>query len=300
MMNLKNVKLPIILIVIGMIVAAASCFLTCMLKEPVIKEHDFEYAVAYKLNGEEKTFEGVFRCSFLGHSAYDIFTDREYDGRHMQNGVDLQDHAFMIAQKAGAELYVVIPLDADYLMGDAGFYEYEIANEYPYLESVDSEGIGIEVADVFDAEIISWEYPTPIENSLKFAGFSLLHVGSMLVMMLIGALTILACIVFVKKDKSVEYRSLDRLSTVFNFLIGLVGIPFFAFSVWLMQLVMGGGEFMYQVYLCIPAMTAFTIAASIALRRKGFTRTGFFVQLAGPILFFVPMIIESFIHNLFM
>ena len=107
-----------------------------------------------------KTFEGVFRCSFLGHSAYDIFTDREYDGRHMQNGVDLQDHAFMIAQKAGAELYVVIPLDADYLMGDAGFYEYEIENEYPYLEAFDSEGIGIEVADVFDAEIISWEYPT--------------------------------------------------------------------------------------------------------------------------------------------
>jgi hypothetical protein len=57
-------KLPIIIIVIGMIVAIVSCLLTGILQEPVIKEHDFEYAVTYRLDGEVNTFNGVYKCSF--------------------------------------------------------------------------------------------------------------------------------------------------------------------------------------------------------------------------------------------
>jgi hypothetical protein len=55
---------------------------------------------------------------------------------------------------------------------------------------------------------------------------------------------------------------------------------------------MSGDELIYQIYLCIPALTAFTVAASIVLRRIGFTKAGFFVQLVGPILFALPLISE--------
>ena len=34
-MRINNTRLPILMIVIGMIIAAASCFLTCILQEPV-------------------------------------------------------------------------------------------------------------------------------------------------------------------------------------------------------------------------------------------------------------------------
>ena len=39
----------------------------------------------------------------------------------------------------------------------------------------------------------------------------------------------------------------------------------------------------------IPALTAFTVAASIALRRIQFTKTGFFIQFVGPSLFVMPL-----------
>ena len=62
---------------------------------------------------------------------------------------------------------------------------------------------------------------------------------------------------------------------------------------------MGGEDIVTQILLCTPAITAFTVAASIALRRNGFTKTGFFIQFAGPVLFFVPAVLESIIVNFF-
>ena len=40
-------------------------------------------------------------------------------------------------------------------------------------------------------------------------------------------------------------------------------------------------------------------AASVALRRKGFTISGLLVQLACPVLFFAEIFVESIISNLF-
>jgi hypothetical protein len=57
-----------------------------------------------------------------------------------------------------------------------------------------------------------------------------------------------------------------------------------------MQITMSGDELLYQIALCIPALTAFTIAASVALRRIRFTKAGFFLQFVGPVLFMLPLI----------
>ena len=298
-MNIKNMKLPIIIIVIGMIVAVASCFLTGILQEPVIKEHDFEYSVTYKLDGEVKTFEGVFKCSFNGYDGHDDPTVRNYVGEYTQNGIALHSHSFTVAKKDGVELSIVTALDAAYLMGDPDKYEYESGNEDPYLEAIDSEGYGVEVSDVFDAEIISWEYPEPVENSFKFVGFSILYAVSMFAMLLAGVLTIIACIIFVKRNNDVSYKVLDKLSIAVNFIIGFAVIPFITLIIWLFPLTMDAEALIYQIYLCIPAMTNFTIAASIALRRKGFTKSGLLVQLACPVLFFVQIFVGSLIYNLF-
>ena len=53
---------------------------------------------------------------------------------------------------------------------------------------------------------------------------------------------------------------------------------------------MSGDELAYQMALCLPALTAFTVAASIALRRHGFTKTAFFLPFVGPVLFLLPLI----------
>lgn len=298
-MNIKNMKLPIIIIAIGMIVAILSCFLTGMIKEPLIKEHDFEYSVTYKLDGEVKTYTGGFKCTFDGHDISDDPTLRQYVGVHTKNGNVLDSISFTVAQKDGIELYIVADLDAAYLMGDPDKYEYEPGNDEPYLGAVDADGCGVEISEWFDAEIISWEYPEPIENSFKFVGFSRLYSISMGAMLLAAILTIIACIIFVKKNTDVSYKAFDMLSIVANFIICLAVIPFITIVVFLLPLTMNSSSIMYQIYLCIPALTAFTVAASIALRRKGFTKSGLLVQFVWPVLFFAEIIVASIIYNLF-
>ena len=291
-------KLPIIILVIGLIIAIASCFLTGIMKEPTIREHDFDYSVTYRIDGEEKTFEGVFRCSFKGHDGHDDPTLRLYDGVYVKDETVQESIWFTVAQKEDVELMMSVGLDAAYLMGDPDKYEYVQGNDDPYFEAIDAEGYSVEVSEKFDAEIISWEYPEPIENTFRFSGFSRLYTISMLVMLLIAFLTVLACLIFVRKDSAVNYKAFDIISIIANFVITFVAIPFVTIAMFFFPLVMDSASLMYQIYLCIPAMTAFTIAASIALRRKGFAESGFFVQFVCPVLFFATIFVDALINSL--
>jgi cytochrome bd-type quinol oxidase subunit 2 len=184
-------------------------------------------------------------------------------------------------------------------MGDPDKYEYVSGNDDPCLEATNAEGYPVEVSEVFDAEIISWEYPEPIENSFRFVGFTHLYAISMGAMLLVGFLTILACVIFVKRDPDVRYKVIDKLSIAANFLVCFAVIPFITIVIFLFPLVMDLDSMMYQIYLLVPVMTAFTVAASVALRRKGFTILGLLVQFACPALFFAEIIVESLIYNLF-
>ena len=299
---MKNscMKLPIIILVVGLILAIASCFFTGIIKEPTIKEHEFDYSVTYRIGSETKTYEGTFRCSFVGHDGDDDPTLRLYDGVHTKDGNELGALWLTVAQKEDVELLMAVGLDAAYLMGDPDKYEYVHGNDDPYFEAIDAEGYAVEVSEKFDAEIISWEYPEPIENSFRFSGFSRLYVVSMLVMLAIAFLTVLACLIFVKKDPDANYKALDIISIIANFAITFMTIPFLTIVIFFFPLTMDAESLLYQIFLCVPALTAFTIAASIALRRKGFAKSGFFVQLVCPVLFFATIFVESLIHSLFL
>jgi hypothetical protein len=292
-------KLPIIILVIGLILAVASCLFTGIMKEPTIKEHEFDYSVTYSVDGEVKTHKGSYRCSFIGHDGHDDPTLRVYDGVHKIDGNVSESSWFTVAYKDGVELSLIINLDEDYLMDDPDKYEYVSGNEDPCLEATDADGYSVEISEVFDAEIISWEYPEPIENSFKFVGFSRLYAISMAAMLVIAILTIISCAVFVKKDKNIEYKVLDKVSTVFNFIVGFSAIPFLTIVIFFMPLVTDPGSIIYQIYLCFPALIAFTIAVSVALRRKGITITGLLIQFIFPVLFFVLIVAESLVYNLF-
>ena len=298
-MKSSCMKLPIIILVIGLILAIASCFFTGIVKEPTIKEHEFDYSVTYRIGSETKTYEGTFRCSFVGHDGDDDPTLRLYDGVHTKDGNELGALWLTVAQTEDVELMMSVGLDAAYLMGDPDKYEYVHGNDDPYLEAIDAEGYAVEVSETFDAEIISWEYPDPIENSFRFSGFSRLYSISMLVMLAIAFLTVIACLIFVKKDPDVNYKALDIISIIANFAVTFMAIPFITIVIFFFPLVMESESILYQIYLCVPALTAFTIAASIALRRKGFAKSGFFVQLVCPALFFATIFVESLIYNLF-
>ena len=288
-MENKSLKLPILILVIGLILSVVVAMVTCIVKEPVITTHDFPYAATYVLDGETKTVEGIYRVSF---SSTGESTERYYQGEYLTNPSEEHGAAYTIAEKDGLELCVVTIFSNDYLMGEPeATFLYD-----PYLAIYDQEGYEYDVSekpDVFDVELISWEQPVPVENSFVFAGFSYLHTVSMFAMVIVGLLVIVACMIFVKRDKSVPYKVLDKISIVLNFLCGIVALPFITLVAWLMPIYAGGEELSYQIAVCVPALTAFTLAASIALRRRGYTKTGFFIQFAGPVLFALNLLLVS-------
>ena len=295
-MKIKTLKLPLLIMVVGIIVAIIASILTCINKAPTITTQDFNYSVTYKLNGETQTFNGKFRCEYSRENQKLDPLERWYDGTHLGETVNDYPKGLILDKKGEYELQIIVIFDYDYLMGDCNDGDEEIIE--PYLAVYDAEGVEYsegEYLEKFDAQIISWQLPTPIENTFEFIGFSYLYELSMIVMLLVAVLTIVANVVFVKKDEAVTLGGIDKISTILNFIVGFVAIPFMTLVIYLMDMYVVGDEFIYQVDLCIPMITAFTIAASVALRRKGFAKTGLIVQFIGPALFIISSIVEAII-----
>ena len=287
-MKTQSLKLPSIIIAIGLVLCLVASLFAGIMKEPVITEHDFNYAATYRLNGETKTLEGVYRVRYVSTSEGN---DRYYEGFYPTEPEAGVPEYHTIAEKDGLKLQVVFIFSQDYLMGDG---DRDTITE-PYLAAYDTMGVeytDMETLEAFEAELLSWEEPQPIENTFVFSGFSHLYTGSMLAMLAVGLLVIVACMIFVKRDKTVPYKLLDKVSIALNCIICFAALPFISFTTTLLQITMRSDDLLYQIYLCIPALTAFTVAASIALRRKGFTKSGFFIQFIGPVLFFLPVLFD--------
>ena len=146
--------------------------------------------------------------------------------------------------------------------------------------------------DVFDAEIVSFEYPEPIENTFHFTGFSGLHATNTGVMTLVGILTLILCMIFVKKGDGVEYGVLDKIGIALNFAVMLFALPLIYIGAIFIQAFKTGPDWIYQAYLCIPPIIPFTIAAAVSLRRKGFRKSGFFIQFLGPVFEVILIVLE--------
>ena len=291
-------KLPVIILAVGVIMCVVACLLTGILKTPTITQQDFHYSATYQINGETKTLEGIYRCEFVSTGEGVDPQGRYYTGYYPEAPDQSWPDSHILARNGDQTLEIIFIFAEDFLMGD-GFPgdTYSDVMPEPYLAVFDKEGYEYsdeESLAPFNAQLISWEMPEAIENSFVFAGFSLLHSGSMMVMLLLCILLILVCAIAVKREKDLSYKALDKISVVLNFLVGLVALPFITLVVAFMPIYVSGEELIYQIDLCVPALTAFTIAASLSLRRKGFTKTGFFIQFAGPVLFILLVILESF------
>ena len=114
----------------------------------------------------------------------------------------------------------------------------------------------------------------------------------MMAMLAVGLLVIAACVILVKRDQTLSCKALDKLSIVLSFAVVFAAIPFITFVTGMLQLTMDADSLLYQILLCIPALMAFTVAASVSLRRRGFAVAGFLIQFVGPVLFFVSMVLE--------
>ena len=180
-------------------------------------------------------------------------------------------------------------------MGDEEYESYDSYIEGPTLEAEDKDGNQYgesELPDVFDAEIVSFEYPTPIENTFRFAGFSGLYETNTEVITLVGILTLILCMIFVKKGDGVEYGVLDNINIALNFAMMFFMFPIIFIAAIFIQAYPTGPDWIYQAFLCIPQIIPFSVTASLSLRRKGFRKIGFFIQFLAPALEVIINVLE--------
>ena len=295
-MKNKSLKLPIIIIAIGIIIAIVAYLLLSMQKTPTVAKQDFDFSITYKIDSETKTINGVYSSRFTGFGANGVDPlCRYYEGTYKVEGETDGDRCFTIAEKDGYELYIVALLNDYYLMGDEENESYDSYTEGPTLEAKDKDGNQYdetEMPDVFDAEIVSFKYPKPIKNTFYFTGFAGLYAVSTGAMILIGILTLILCMIFVRKGDGVEYRVLDKLGIALNFIAVLFVLPIIYIAAVFVQAYKIGPDWLYQAYLCIPQIIPFSIAASLSLRRKGFRKIGFFIQFLAPAVEVIFTVLE--------
>ena len=295
-MKKKSLKLPIIIIAVGIIIAIVASLLLSMQKSPTVTKQDFNFSITYKLDGETKTLNGVYSSRFTGFGGNGVDPlCRYYEGTYKVEGEDDGDRCFTIDEKDGYKLYIVALLNDYYLMGDEENESYDSYIEGPTLEAEDKDSNQYgesELPDVFDAEIVSFEYPTPIENTFRFAGFSGLYETNTEVMTLVGILTLILCMIFVKKGDGVEYGVLDNINIALNFAMMFFMFPIIYIAAIFIQAYPTGPDWIYQAFLCIPQIIPFSVAASLSLRRKGFRKIGFFIQFLAPALEVIVVVLE--------
>ena len=104
-------------------------------------------------------------------------------------------------------------------------------------------------------------------------------------------LALIATIIFVKKEKELKYKAVDIVSIVLNFVIGFTLIPLVTILGVFIDIEGGGPELYYQIMYFVPAVSILCIAASVALRRKGYGKSSLITQFIGPVIFVLYLLI---------
>ena len=190
-------------------------------------------------------------------------------------------------------------------MGDPLYKDYYEKNGNgviePYVEYYDYENdISLndenrdEILESLGFRVVECSYPEPIENSFRVSG--VLYSGdNVSIFVIITLVFLLLCLIFVRKDKEYKYSTFDKVGIVINFIMGLIVLPFITIICMLYEIVASSTGFKSQFTFTIPPVAVLCLALSVVFRRKGYSKTGFFIQFTGSILFVLSIIIDTFL-----
>ena len=299
-MKNKKLFLPAIILASAIVLTAICTLVINIALKPTITEAEFDFYIEYELDGERIVIDETYKAHYVGNGGYTGTKERHYSG---QLG-DFEEDSRMVTikQEAAGRIEINTNIFADYMMGDAEDHDYFTYDPFEpqllYYDAMEQEYSDAETLLEHGAKLISWEYPEPIENSFVFSHFSISNCEVVLPALLIALVAMIVTIIFVKKDADYVKKPLDVIATVFNYIVGIMTVPFFTIIAFLGDALGDNESFFSQVTYYVGAITILSIAASIALRRKGYKVIGFIIQFAGPVLFFVVYMISSIIWNI--
>ena len=299
-MKNKTLALPGTIFLAGIILTIIVNLIFCTAQKPTVTEHSFPISITYEFGGETVTIRDEFVCTYTGAGRSVDPKDRFYDGVLLQS--DYEETLcgdYLIASYEDGHLVIFTNLYAGYMMGDplydrhyTDYYRCEpyvaFYNDSDYTEYEDEETLA-----PYDVKIVDWEYPEPIENKLVFSGFTRLTRNNVLPMVIVSLLTLLACVILVKKDSEFTATALDKISVILNFVIGFVALPFTTIVGMFIDINGDASDPFSIATFFVPVLTGFGLAASVCLRRKGYKKASIAVQFIGIALLAVLMTLEG-------
>lgn len=304
-MNTKKMRSFAILLAILVVAYAVATVAFCYTTKPAVKEGEFPFSITYEYKGETKTFSGIYKCEFSGSRTIETDHARFWDGEAIYDNPINAEYPNIIDENE--ELMTTLAIQenmyAGYFMGDPMHSDYYTSQggggPEPYIEYFDykndiylDEENKDEILEAIDFRIIDFTYPEPIENSFYFSGvrYEADNVG---IFALITFVFLILCIIFVRKDKDYKYSVLDKIGIVLNFLVGIFTLPFITFICILFGIAESSIEFINQFTYTVPSIAITGLALSVVFRRRGYRKTGFFIQFAGIAAFIIALLLDS-------
>lgn len=291
---MKNKKLfiPTIILIAAILASATYMVISSIAKKPTTTEGEFLFSITYELDGETVTINDVYRARFVKNDGFANTKSRMYVGEIGNRGEN--NTIYILKEDENTCVELRTNFYPDYLMGDPEydyFDEEAFEPQIYYYDAEEQEYSDEETLLAQGIKLIGFEYPTPIENSLVFSHISYLSSAVVLPTLIIALLALVAIIIFVKKDKELKYKAIDIVSLVLNFVIGFALIPYISIAAMLIDINGGGPDFYYQVFYFFPLIFVLCIAASIALRRKGYGVKALVTELVGPVVFALFLVV---------
>ena len=303
-MRTRKLLLAVILLAITVIAYIVATVLFCYTTKPKVLTGEFPFSITYEYKGEINTLSGVLTCEYSGsntiHGKHNRYWNQEtiyHNPNHVENPFVIEQNDELLTTLAVQE-----HMHAGYFMGDPlyeNYYtEYGYEGPEPYVEYYDykndiylDDENRDEILESIGFEIIDFTYAEPIENSFSFSGIQY-EADNVTIFVAIMAVYLVLCLVFVRKDQEYQYSKLDKVGIIFNFLTGIIVVPFLSFICMMFGLVESHVELINQITYNIPSITILCLALSVVFRRKGYSKPGFFIQFGGIALFILILILD--------
>jgi hypothetical protein len=257
--------------------------------KPKVTEGEFPFSITYELDGETVTIKDVYKVHYEKLGGY---KSRVYSGEIGNRGEDNTIYNLKKDDVGRVELWT--HFHPDYLMGDSEYDYYDDEAFEPkiyYYDAQETESHDEETLAEHGVKLISFDYPEPIKNSLRFSHMVMPEAEVVLPSMIIAFLALIATLIFVKKDQDYVRKPINIVTIVFNFIIGLIVLPFFTVIAGLLNALGDVGDVMNLITYLLPALTILGLTASIGLRRKLYGKSALAVQFISAAVFAIIMII---------
>lgn len=285
----------------------AATLLFCYTTKPEATKGEFPFSITYEYKGETGILSGVLECEYSGSKTIRGEHSRYWNQEVVYNNPNNVEFPFIVERNDELQttLSVHEHMHAGYFMGDPLYKNYYAGYGYdgptPYVEYYDykndiylDDENRDEVLESIDFKIIDFTYAEPIENSFSFSGIQY-EADNVIILIAISTVFFLLCLIFVRRDKEYRYSRLDKVGVIFNFLVGIVAVPFISFMCILFGIVESHVDLINQITYNIPSITILCLALSVVFRRKGYSKPGFFIQFGGITLFALLIALDSFI-----